>query len=68
MVAGINISVRYVKPKAEGETGQMIERESPIHHSNVMLYSKESKTRSRIGYRWVSHSADWRRLLPLLDV
>ena len=45
MVAGINIKVRHIKPKAEGESGQITERESPIHHSNVMLYSKENKTR-----------------------
>lgn len=51
MVAGINIKVRHIKPKAEGESGQITERESPIHHSNVMLYSKQNKTRSRIGYR-----------------
>ena len=66
MVAGINIKVRHIKPKAEGESGQITERESPIHHSNVMLYSKENKTRSRIGFRWVSRSADWRRLLCFL--
>ena len=66
MVAGINIKVRHIKPKAEGEIGQITERESPIHHSNVMLYSKENKTRSRIGYRWVSHSSGWQRLLCCL--
>ena len=35
----------------EGEPGKIEERESPIHHSNAMLYSTEQKVRSRIGYK-----------------
>ena len=40
-----------MKPQREGESGQITQRESPIHHSNVMHYSKAQKTRSRIGYK-----------------
>ncbi len=35
----------------EGEPGSIVERESPIHHSNAMLYSTEQKVASRIGYK-----------------
>jgi ribosomal protein L24 len=35
----------------EGETGQIIQREYPLHHSNVMHYSAAQKVRSRIGHK-----------------
>ena len=42
---------KHVKPQREGEAGQITQRESPIHHSNVMHYSKAQKMRSRVGYK-----------------
>lgn len=51
VVEGVNIKYKHVKPRAQGETGQILQRESPIHHSNVMLYSESQKVRSRVGYR-----------------
>lgn len=51
VVDGINIKTRHTKPKAQGETGQITQNESPIHHSNVMLYSQEQKVRSKVGHR-----------------
>ena len=38
------------KPGTE-EKGQIVQTESPIHHSNVMLYSKEKQMRSRVGHK-----------------
>lgn len=38
------------KPGSE-EKGQIVQTESPIHHSNVMLYSKEKQVRSRVGHK-----------------
>jgi large subunit ribosomal protein L24 len=45
----VNIKTKHVKPRNEGESGSIIQREFPIHHSNVMHYSAAEKTRSRIG-------------------
>ena len=46
------VQTRHTKPKAQGETGQITQNESPIHHSNVMLYSQEQKVRSKVGHRY----------------
>lgn len=51
VVEGANLKTRHNKPKAEGESGQISENESPIHHSNVMLYSQDQKVRSKVGIR-----------------
>ncbi|KAI6690492.1 hypothetical protein NL676_027320 [Syzygium grande] len=35
----------------EGEPGQIIKIEAPIHSSNVMLYSKDQEVASRVGHK-----------------
>ncbi len=31
--------------------GQQVRKEFPVHHSNVMHYSKEKEVRSRVGHK-----------------
>ncbi|MEQ9549737.1 50S ribosomal protein L24 [Coleofasciculus sp. G2-EDA-02] len=50
IVKGVNVKTKHVKPQQEGETGQIVTVESPIHSSNVMLYSNKQKVASRICY------------------
>jgi large subunit ribosomal protein L24 len=50
LVKGVNIRTRHVKPRQEGESGQIVTEEAPIHSSNVMLYSEKQKVASRVGY------------------
>jgi large subunit ribosomal protein L24 len=50
VVQGVNIKTKHVKPRQEGESGQIITFEAPVHSSNVMLYSKKEETASRVGY------------------
>lgn len=47
----VNIKTKHVKPKGEGETGQIIQREFPINSSNVMHWSEAQKVRSRVGHK-----------------
>ncbi|HBC43595.1 MAG TPA: 50S ribosomal protein L24 [Pseudanabaena sp.] len=47
IVEGVNIKTKHVKPQADGESGQIITREFPIHSSKVLLYSEKEKTASR---------------------
>lgn len=49
-VEGVNVRTKHVKPQQEGESGQIVTFEAPIHSSNVMLYSNKEKTVSRVGY------------------
>ncbi|NEQ46253.1 MAG: 50S ribosomal protein L24 [Leptolyngbya sp. SIOISBB] len=50
IVKGANIRTRHMKPQQDGESGQIITEEAPIHSSNVMLYSEKEKVASRVGY------------------
>ena len=35
IVEGINLRTKHVKPMKEGDTGQIVRRELPIHISNI---------------------------------
>ena len=50
IVKGVNIKTKHVKPRQDGESGQISTFEAPIHSSNVMLYSEKEKVASRINY------------------
>ena len=50
IVKGVNLRTKHIKPRQEGESGQIVTQEAPIHSSNVMLYSTKQKVASRICY------------------
>ncbi|PZV16061.1 MAG: 50S ribosomal protein L24 [Leptolyngbya sp.] len=62
LVKGVNFRTKHVKPQQEGESGQIVTSEAPIHSSNVMLYSEKQKVASRICY---SFDADGRKVRML---
>ena len=37
IIKGINYKFKHLKPKTQKEIGQIIQFESPIHHSNVKV-------------------------------
>jgi len=51
IVAGINIVKKHTKPNAKNPQGGIIEKEAPIHVSNVALIDPTSKKPTRIGFK-----------------
>ncbi|QXE25116.1 50S ribosomal protein L24 [Richelia sinica FACHB-800] len=62
IVKGVNIKTKHVKPQQEGESGQIITREYPIHSSNVMLYSTKQNVASRVCYTFTAEGKKVRML------
>lgn len=50
IIEGINMVKKHLKPDANNQTGSIIEREAPIHISNVMLVDPKTGKRTRVGY------------------
>lgn len=50
LVEGINMVKRHTKPSPQNQQGGIIEKEAPIHVSNVMLIDPKSGKPTRIGY------------------
>ena len=49
IVDGINVAKKHQKPRKANEQGGIIDRDMPIHVSNVMLVHKGKPV--RVGYR-----------------
>lgn len=62
VVKGVNMRTKHIKPRQEGESGQIVTSEAPIHSSNVMIYSEKQKVASRICYTF---NADGRKVRML---
>ena len=52
VVSNINVVKRHTKPNPQaGQPGGVIEREAPIHISNVMLFNPASGKGERVGIK-----------------
>ncbi|MFZ3031508.1 MAG: 50S ribosomal protein L24 [Candidatus Moraniibacteriota bacterium] len=51
VVKGVNIMKRHVRAKREGEKGERVEKEAPLHVSNVMLVCPHTNKPTRVGYK-----------------
>jgi large subunit ribosomal protein L24 len=52
VVQNINIIKRHTKPNPQaGQAGGIVEREAPIHISNVMLFNTASGKGERVGFK-----------------
>lgn len=62
IIKGVNVKTKHVKPQQEGESGQIVTVEAPIHSSNVMLYSTKQNVASRICYTFDDKGRKVRKL------
>ena len=49
IVEGVNMMKKHTKPNAETPQGGIIEKEAPVHISNLMLVDPKSGEATRIG-------------------
>ncbi|GAX72925.1 hypothetical protein CEUSTIGMA_g380.t1 [Chlamydomonas eustigma] len=68
VVEGVNFKTKHVKPRTDNEKGSIKKSEYPIHHSNVMLYSKEKGVRSRVGHKVTEEGKKVRYLIKTGEV
>ncbi|MCX7778981.1 MAG: 50S ribosomal protein L24 [Patescibacteria group bacterium] len=51
IVEGLNLVVKHVKPRREGEKGQRIKIPAPLYISKVMLVCPHCHRSTRVGFR-----------------
>lgn len=51
VVEGANIRKKHVRPKKQGEKGQIVETAAPFSVSNVKLICSRCKKPTRVGYK-----------------
>lgn len=50
VVEGVNMIKKHTKPSAQNPQGGIIEKEAPIHISNLALIDPKSNKPTRVGY------------------
>ncbi|KAK3021979.1 hypothetical protein RJ639_045674, partial [Escallonia herrerae] len=68
IVKEINLKTKHMKSREEGEPGQIVKIEAPIHSSNVMLYSKEQNVASRVGHKILENGKRVRYLIKTGEI
>lgn len=51
IVEGVNMVKKHQKPTPNMQQGGIIEKEAPIHVSNVMIYDSKAKQGVRVRYK-----------------
>jgi len=51
IIEGINLRKKHVKPKKQGEKGQIVQIPAPMDISNVKIICPKCKKTARIGYK-----------------
>lgn len=51
LVEGVNLIKRHTKPNAANPEGGILEREAPLHVSNVQLVDPKAGVPTRVGYK-----------------
>lgn len=52
-VEGLNLSIKHMRPRKQGEKGQRIEFPAPLNASNLMLVCPKCGKAARVGYRYM---------------
>lgn len=52
VVDGVALAKKHMKPTQVNPDGGIVEKEMPIHVSNVMIVDGKANTPSRIGYKF----------------
>src|SRR5262249_17905748 len=51
-IDGLNMFSKRIRPKQQGQKGEVISAPRPMHVSNVMIVCSSCKRPTRVGYRY----------------
>jgi large subunit ribosomal protein L24 len=51
VVTGVNVRKKHVKPSQAQPEGKIVEKEAPIHISNVALVDPKTNKPTKVGYK-----------------
>jgi large subunit ribosomal protein L24 len=56
VIEGLNLRVKNVRARRQGEKGQQVQFPAPLHISNVMLVCPKCSKKTRVGFRLASQN------------
>jgi large subunit ribosomal protein L24 len=53
VVEGLNLLVKHVRPRRQGEKGQRVQFNVPLHSSKIMLICPKCNKQTRVGFKYL---------------
>ena len=66
IIEGINLRKRHTKPNQKNPQGGILEKEAPIHVSNVMILDPTNNEPTRIGSQLILDEKTGKKKIPVL--
>lgn len=60
-VEGLNLLIKHMRPRRQGETGQRIEFPAPINISNLILVCPKCSKNTRVAYKIVEEDKEGKK-------
>src|SRR3989338_9181196 len=57
-IEGLNLLIKHMRPRKQGEKGQRIEFPAPMNLSNVILVCQACDKPTRVGYKYIEVTKD----------
>jgi len=55
VIEGLNLHIKHVRPRKQGEKGQRVQFPSPIDVSNVVLVCPKCSKKAKVGYKFLEN-------------
>ena len=57
-VEGLNLLIKHIRPRREGEKGQRVEFPAPMAMSNLMLVCPKCGKTTRVGHKYIEENKE----------
>ncbi|MBI4812507.1 50S ribosomal protein L24 [Candidatus Falkowbacteria bacterium] len=61
-VEGLNLLIKHLRPRKQGEKGQRIEFPAPLDLSNMMLVCSKCDKITRVGYKTIESGTEAKKI------
>lgn len=61
-IEGLNLLIKHMRPRKQGEKGQRIEFPAPLDFSNVMLVCSECGRPTRVSFKYIEVMKDDKKI------
>lgn len=60
-VEGVNLLIKHLRPRRQGEQGQRIEFPAPLNSSNLMLVCSKCSKPTKVSYKYIELEKDGKK-------
>jgi large subunit ribosomal protein L24 len=67
-IEGLNLAIKHLRPRRQGEKGQRIEFPSPMAISNLLLLCPKCGKGTRVGFKFIEETVNSKTIVKKIRV